>query len=207
MMRKQTIRGLYGIADAGACNGDPVRGAAQLLEGGCRVVQLRCKGWSHDDIVRAGHSIQDLCANYTATFILNDHYQLVPIVGAHGVHIGQRDASPTQVRSHLGSDAIIGWTTNDSKHLAYIPTDIDYLAYGPVWASKRAGAHKSTQGYEAFLHARATVPATLPLVAIGGIRAERIPVVRDAGATAWAVIGAVFDAKDPVAATRALVNA
>ena len=34
MIRKQTIRGLYGIADAGACNGDPVRGAAQLLTEG-----------------------------------------------------------------------------------------------------------------------------------------------------------------------------
>ena len=103
MIRKQTIRGLYGIADAGACNGDPVRGAAQLLDGGCRVVQLRCKGWAHDDIVRAGHAVRDLCATVTATFILNDHYPLVPIVGAHGVHIGQKDASPEEVRAYLGS--------------------------------------------------------------------------------------------------------
>ena len=58
MTDKTTIHGLYGIADAAACNGDPVNGAAQLLTGGCRIVQLRCKGWTLDDIERAGRKLR-----------------------------------------------------------------------------------------------------------------------------------------------------
>jgi len=205
MKRTANIHGLYGIADAAACNGDPVHGASQLLAGGCRIVQLRCKGWSLNDIEQAGRAIRDLCLPHAATFILNDHPHLVESVGAHGVHIGQEDPHPSVVRAQLGPQAIIGWTTNDPQHLHHIPSEIDYLAYGPIWSSKRAGSHKTTQGFEAFLHARKIMPPDLPLVAIGGIRADKIPVVRNAGASAWAVIGAVFDAEDPVEATRTLV--
>ena len=201
------IQGLYGIADAGACQQDPIRGVAQLLEGGCRLIQLRCKSWSISDLEIAGRKAADLCKERNATFILNDHAALVPIVGAHGVHIGQTDMSPQSVRALIGPDALIGWTTNAPEHLDDIPKDIDYMAYGPIWDSRRAGNHKDTQGLQAFHTARQKAPKGIPLVAIGGIRLPQIATVRAAGADAWAVIGAVFDTADPVATTRALVTA
>jgi len=47
--------------------------------------------------------------------------------------------------------------------------------------------------------------APLPLVAIGGVDAERAGELRAAGCAGIAVISAVATAEDPVAATRALV--
>ena len=205
--RVSTIHGLYGIADAGACNDDPVQGVAQFLEGGGRLIQLRCKDWSLTQIEAAGREAARLCAKFSATLILNDHAELVRSVGADGVHIGQTDTPPETVRRIIGPEHLIGWTTNDPKHLQRIPGEVDYLAYGPVWDSKRAGSHKTTQGLEQFVAAKKRVGSHIPLVAVGGINASRIPIVRDQGAAAWAVIGAVFDADNPVEATRLLLGA
>ena len=49
--------------------------------------------------------------------------------------------------------------------------------------------------------------ASLPLVAIGGIKEDNIPRVAQAGADAACVISAVVGAPDPEAATRRLVAA
>ena len=54
---RSRIRGLYGIADAEASGGDPVRLGYDLLAGGCRLLQLRCKGWKPDDTLRAARRL------------------------------------------------------------------------------------------------------------------------------------------------------
>jgi thiamine-phosphate pyrophosphorylase len=207
MSRAQSIRGLYAIADAAACDNDPVRGVAQILAGGCRLVQLRCKHWTMSEIEAAGREAAALCRDVDATFILNDHAVLVAAVGADGVHIGQGDSAPSVVRKIVGPGAIIGWTTDPNGLSEPAPDVVDYLALGPVWDSKRAGSHKSTQGLEALRSAIQRNQSTRPWVAIGGLNADRIAQVRAAGAHSWAVIGAIFDADDPVEATKRLMEA
>jgi thiamine biosynthesis protein ThiS len=46
-----------------------------------------------------------------------------------------------------------------------------------------------------------------PVVAIGGITPERVPAVRQAGASAVAVISAIWDQPDPGLAAKAMVQA
>jgi thiamine-phosphate pyrophosphorylase len=52
-----------------------------------------------------------------------------------------------------------------------------------------------------------TAAAPTPVLAIGGIDAERVPEILATGARGVAVIGAVARAKDPETAVRGLVTA
>ena len=76
----------------------------------------------------------------------------------------------------------------------------DYLAFGAFFPSTtKPGARHADPGL--------LVQAAglgLPLVAIGGITPDNGAIPVAAGADLLAVVGAVFDAPDPVAAARAL---
>jgi thiamine-phosphate diphosphorylase len=200
------IRGLYGIADADASGGDPLGLAADLLAGGCRLVQLRCKGWKPEDVERAARELAVRCHRVGATLIVNDWPEIAVSSGSDGVHVGQLDASVEAVRAVVGEGRIIGRSTNDLDQLREALRGADYVAFGPVWETANAGRPKTVRGIDALRAARAAVPPSVPLVAIGGITRARAAEVRAAGASAWAVIGAIAHADDRIAATKALIE-
>lgn len=201
------ICGLYGIADAGAAGGDPLPLLDALLAGGCRLVQVRCKGWSEEALEEVAREAVVRAHAVGATLIVNDHPQVAARVGADGVHVGQRDAPAAAVRAALGPDRILGRSTHHPELLAQARTEADYVAFGPVFptAPERLSWNKPPQSLATLRQARRAAADT-PLVAIGGIHAGRVEAVRAAGADAWAVIGAIAAAADPVAATRALLR-
>ena len=197
------IRGLYGIADSGF--GDPEAIAADLFEGGCRLVQVRCKGWAVDDVLRVSRAVVRRARPIGAIVIVNDHPEVAVEADAHGVHVGQLDSAVAEVRRIVGN-RIIGRSTNDPEQIRTALEGADYVAFGPVYATANAGRPQTVRGVEGLRAARAIVPARVPLVAIGGITAERMPEIRACGADAWAVIGAICARNDRVAATRALLG-
>lgn len=201
---RRRIRGLYGMADA--VGGDPVGLGGALLEGGARIVQLRCKDWPEDEVLRAARELRDLCNQHGALFIVNDSAEIAVAADADGVHVGQTDGPSGPIRRVLGPNRLLGRSTNGLEQIPLALSEADYLAFGPVWPTTHLSRPKEVQGAERLSAARALVPADLPLVAIGGITPERLPAVRAAGADAWAVIGAIAHAADPVAATRALLG-
>ena len=52
------------------------------LEGGCRWVQLRMKDASSEELKATAVQVQELCRQYGATFIIDDHVELVKQIGA-----------------------------------------------------------------------------------------------------------------------------
>lgn len=200
------IRGLYGIADADATSGDPLRMARALLAGGCRLLQLRCKGWEQAAVEQAATELLELARPHDATVILNDHVRIAARVAAHGVHLGQGDMDPVEARKILGPGPLLGLSTNLPEQLRTAAPHADYLAFGPVYSTRSAGRPKTVRGLPGLAVAR-ELAGELPLVAIGGIDAPRVAEVVAAGADSWAVIGAIAHAADPVQATRELLQA
>lgn len=198
------IRGLYGMADAGTFD-DPVRLGALLLEGGCRLVQLRCKGWALPDIECAAQELAARCRAVGATFLVNDHPEIAAAVDADGVHVGQTDADAPTVRRVLGDARILGRSTNDLAQLEVAMRHADYVAFGPVFATANLSRPKQVRGLAALVRARQIVGQRMPLVAIGGIDPHNLESVREAGPDAWAVISAISGSKDVVASVRALL--
>jgi thiamine-phosphate pyrophosphorylase len=198
------VRGLYAIADADASHGDPEGMAADLFAGGCRLLQVRCKGWPIDDVERVTRAVVARGRRVDALVIVNDHAELVAATGAHGVHVGQQDAAPELARALAGAGALLGVSTNDPTQAAAAAQHADYVAFGPVWPTRSAGRPKRVRDLDTLRAVRAAISAHTPLVAIGGVDVERVPLLRGAGADAWAVIAAIAGAADRVAATRAL---
>jgi thiamine-phosphate diphosphorylase len=196
------VHGLYGIADSAASHDDPVRLAAHLLTAGCSVVQLRCKGWSNAETLRAAVEVRALCVHHHALFIVNDHPQVAVEADAHGVHLGQTDADTEEVRSMVGPNRLIGRSTNALAQISATSARADYLAFGPIFSTPHLSRPKNVVGIAQLRAARHLT--SLPLVAIGGITARNLRQVIEAGADAWAVIGAIALADDPVRAARAL---
>ncbi len=85
-----------------------VAGAQQAIDGGCRWVQLRNKDASPGTLTEEALAIAEICHNAGATFIIDDHVELVNISGADGVHLGKNDMPVDEAREILGPAKIIG---------------------------------------------------------------------------------------------------
>jgi thiamine-phosphate pyrophosphorylase len=193
---------LYPIADADSSR-DVVALAAAILAGGARLLQLRAKRATTRELIALARAVRRLADRAGALLILNDRADVARLVGT-GVHLGQDDLPPAAARAILGPGAVIGFSTHNLAQLdaAVDAGGVDYLAFGPIFATRSKADPDPAQGVAALAAARARCP--LPLVAIGGLTADTIPAIRAAGADAVAVIGAIAGAADPAAATRSL---
>ncbi len=180
------------------------------LEGGCRWVQLRMKDASIQDFLRIGKEVRRLCDSYQATFILDDHVELVREIGADGVHLGKKDMPVAEARKTLGNDCIIGGTANtfDDVKMHY-EASANYIGCGPFRFTTTKQGLAPVLGLEGYRSIRAQMSAEgidLPMVAIGGITAEDIPAIIQTGVSGIALSGAVLRAADPVAEMKRLTE-
>lgn len=180
------------------------------LEGGCRWVQLRMKDASIQDILRIGKEVRRLCDSYQATFILDDHVELVRELGADGVHLGKKDMPVAEARKTLGNDCIIGGTANtfDDVKMHY-EASANYIGCGPFrFTTTKQGLAPvlGLEGYRSIIAQMSAEGIDLPMVAIGGITAEDIPAIMQTGVSGIALSGAVLRAADPVAEMKRLTE-
>lgn len=200
-MEPRLPRGLYAIADAGF--GEPVALGIALVEAGCRVVQLRAKGWSGDAVANAAEALLAVTRPAGALLIVNDHPKVAAEVGADGVHLGQEDPpfDLDALRRSLRPGALIGRSTRTLEQVA-AAQDADYLGFGPVFATDTRPGLPPPRGVD--MLAAAVRASTRPVVAIGGIDLDRLSEVRRAGPWGWAVISALLRAPNLAAAVLAL---
>ena len=202
------VYGLYVIIDPEITGGrDPLEVARGALRGGARMVQLRDKLREKGQTLPLARALKELCAEYDALLILNDHADLAAAVGADGLHIGQGDLPLAEVRRILNPRQIAG----RSNHLLEEALEsqaqgADHVALGSVYptTTKTSIRQRATVGPEAIRRVKAAVD--VPVVAIGGINEENVEPVARAGADAICVTGAVGLAKDPEEASRRLVE-
>ena len=180
------------------------------LDGGCRWVQLRMKDASIHDFLRIGKEVRRLCDSYQATFILDDHVELVRELGADGVHLGKKDMPVAEARKTLGNDCIIGGTANtfDDVKMHY-EASANYIGCGPFrFTTTKQGLAPvlGLEGYRSIIAQMSAEGIDLPMVAIGGITAEDIPALMQTGVSGIALSGAVLRAADPVAEMKRLTE-
>jgi thiamine-phosphate pyrophosphorylase len=198
---------LYPILDtgllAGRSLGTVLRG---LLRGGARVVQLRAKGVPDRRFSELAREACEAVRGVGGLLIINDRPDIARVVGAAGVHLGQDDLDPAQVRSFLGGGAILGLSTHSLEQVERgLRSPVDYLAIGPVFPTRTKKDAEPVVGTDLLQRARRLTER--PLVAIGGIDASNARSAVDAGAHGVAVISAILGAEDAEAATRELVRA
>jgi thiamine-phosphate pyrophosphorylase len=191
---------LYLVCDARPGGRDPEELLRPVLRAGVDVVQLREKSGDEREIVRAGRVFRRLCDAYDALFVVNDRPELALACAADGVHVGQDDARPAEVRRMVGADLLIGLSTHSRAQVDAV-ADVDYFCVGPVYATPTKPDYEPV-GLDLVRYAAAH--ARLPFFAIGGIDPGNVGDVARAGAQRVVVVRAIRDAEDPGAAARAL---
>jgi thiamine-phosphate pyrophosphorylase len=198
---------VYPILDADGLAGRSAGGLARaLVEAGARVLQLRAK--SLDDRARCAVALEVVAAAHAggALVVVNDRPDVARIAGADGVHVGQDDLPAADVRRLMPAPALIGLSAHDVGQIRFAPAGmLDYVAIGPVFATRSKSAPDPVVGLHGVAAARAAT--ALPLVAIGGITRANASEVIAAGADGVAVISAIMTAADPGEAFRALASA
>ena len=185
--------------------------ACIALEGGCRWVQLRMKDASSEELKATAMQVQELCRQYGATFIIDDHVELVKQIGADGVHLGKLDMPIKEARERLGKDFIIGGTANTFEDIRQHAADgADYIGCGPfryTETKKNLSPILGLAGYEEIMKTMRDEAITIPLCAIGGITLADVANIMSVGVDGIAVSGAVLNAADPVEEMKKFIHA
>lgn len=191
--------------------GIPLPAQARLTTaGGCRWVQLRHKGASRSELLRQGGEIAEICRRAGATFIIDDHVELVTELDADGVHLGKNDMPVAEARALLGPDRIIGATANsfDDIEAAWL-AGADYIGLGPfrfTTTKEKLSPTLGLQGYSRIMTQCSERGIDLPVVAIGGITAADIPAVMATGVSGVAISSTILRAADPTLKTNEIIN-
>lgn len=177
--------------------------AEAAIAGGATVIQLRDKTASTRVLVEEGLALRELTRKHGALLIVNDRIDVALAVDADGAHVGQDDMPGALARQMLGPDRILGISAgNIDEAMSAIAAGADYLGVGPIFATQGKADAGSPIGTR--LLSELSSRYATPLVAIGGISSANVRDVITAGAAGIAVITAVVNAEDIVAAARSL---
>ncbi len=190
------------MTDARQRRGDLAEFLEAILAAACDIVQLREKDVEARDLLRWGETFREAASRHGALFVVNDRPDVALALQADGVHLGQNDLPAEVARRILGPDAIIGLSCHTPEQQDAAPAEADYVTAGPVHATPTKPGRPGT-GLGLVRRASATVKR--PWFAIGGINAETLPAVVEAGATRIVVVRAVTDAPDPAAVVKRLL--
>lgn len=178
----------------------------EALEAGVRVFQLRDKQASTRSLIGQAVRLKRLAESYGATLLVNDRADVAVASGAHGVHVGQDDMPLDEARQILGRHAVIGVSVQTpGEARAAEKGGADYLAANLVFETPTKTDLEGSIGLDGVRRLRAA--SGLPLVAIGGIKADNAASVVFAGADGVAVVSAVMAAPDVKRACRELLDA
>ena len=163
---------------------------ARVLPCGVRFVQLRVKGKAPSVVSREVGEGRRLCERHGAILVVNDHWQAAIDEGCDFVHLGQEDLDSADMGAIRRAGIRLGISTHDHAELERaLSHQPQYVALGPIYPTilkkmkwKEQGLGKLTEWKERI--------GTLPLVAIGGMTAER---ASDAFAAGADIVSAVTD--------------
>lgn len=175
-----------------------------LLKAGVTCVQLREKGAEDALILQEARELKALCHRYGVPFLVNDRPDLAQAVGADGVHVGQEDTGLTEARNLLGPNALLGGSAHTVEEaLAAQAAGADYLGCGAVFGSgtKHNVSQMPLETLTAICQA-----VDIPVVAIGGVSLDNLPLLADTGIAGVAVISGLFAAEDKTEAAQAFLK-
>jgi thiamine-phosphate pyrophosphorylase len=209
---------LYLCTDARRERGDLAEFAESALAGGVDIIQLRDKGSEGErrfgplevrDELAALEMLADAARRHRALVAVNDRADIARAAGADVLHLGQRDLPLEIAREIVRPGTVIGRSTHGVDQVAGAvgdgPNFPDYFCVGPCWPTPTKPG-RPAPGLQ-LVRAAAERAGEKPWFAIGGIDAERLPQVLDAGAQRVVVVRAITAADDPEAAARQLSSA
>lgn len=198
---------VYLVSDRTRARGRPLLDVVEAaLQGGVNAVQLREKDLPARELYELACKLRERCREYGARLLINDRIDVALGVRADGVHLPVTSFAPVDARRLLGPEALIGASAHTvAEARAAAAGGADFIVFGPVFDTPSKREFGMPVGLEAL--AAVTRALSIPVLAIGGVTAERVKAVRQHGARGVAVVSAILQAADPRAAAQRLVGA
>jgi len=197
---------LYLVTDRNQTGGrDLLRVLERALDGGVKAIQLREKDLSGRDLFLLAERSHKLCQAYHAALFINDRVDVAMAVDAAGVQLSKSSLPLVTARALLGPQKIIGISTHslqeakEAKH-----NGADFILFGPVYFTASKAAYGEPQGLAALKTIVDNI--SLPVYAIGGIKAENIKSTKNCGVRGVALISAIVSAENPGKATQTILR-
>lgn len=194
---------LYLVTDSSLMSTDTVeQSVEQAIKGGCTLVQLREKEKSSKDFFDTAMSVKAVCGSSGIPLMINDRVDIALAVDADGVHIGQKDLPAKIVRDLIGDDKILGVSASNLVEALQAEKDgADYLGVGAMFAT---GTKTDADTVSMDELSKIRKKTHLPIVVIGGINQNTIPLFSGSGINGIAVVSAIVSERNILAATREL---
>jgi thiamine-phosphate pyrophosphorylase len=170
---------------------DLVATCLDAVAGGVTAVQLRLKHVPDRELLARAEA---LVRALPVPVFVNDRLDLALAAGAAGVHLGPDDLAPALARRIAPAGFWIGASVGSDAEVMR-GAAADYWGIGPLHLTQTkddAGRALGAQGIAAIV-AKA---GARPCVAIGGVRPDDVPAMRDLGCAGVAVVSGILGAGD-----------
>lgn len=177
----------------------------EAILGGAEMIQYRDKEGNAEEVVSIGRKIAALCHQFEVPLILNDYVDLVDLVGADGVHLGQTDLAIAVARMKLGRECLIGATASTPEEAVRAEREgADYIGCGHIYPTSTKIKSTPPIGIDGLRRVVASVE--IPVIAIGGIERSNLSAVLEARPAGVALSSAITAASSPRAECQLLIH-
>ncbi len=178
-----------------------VRAAAIAAAGPAVALHARDRSAGGAPLARVAARLMALARPAEAAVFVSGRPDIAAALGAQGVQLAGDDLAPADARTVLPGGWIGRSVHSEAEAEAAVAEGADFLLVGNVY---HTASHPGRPAVGLGL-IRAAAALGRPVIAIGGIDAERAAAARDAGAWGVAAIAALWHAPDPARAALALL--
>ena len=165
------------------------------------MIQLRDEQLKDRELCSRAKQLTQMCRGRCLT-IINDRPDIAFAAQADGVHVGQDDLLPAVVRGICGPEIIVGVSTHSIEEArAAVLNGATYIGVGPVFLSQTKNFDRA-EGVS--LVAQVADEIDLPAFAIGGITANNIDQITQAGLRRVAMSHFLTHQSDPASAAASV---
>ena len=178
----------------------------ECLAAGLPAVQLREKDLAVRELVALARELRHLTAAAGAWLIVNDRADVALAARADGIQRTHASLSVEDLQVVADKRVRVGASVHSvAEAQAAQEAGAEWIFFGPVYDTPSKRRYGAPQGLASLTGVTRNV--SIPVIAIGGITAERVAEVRHAGAAGVAVISAILACPSPADATRRFLSA
>ena len=172
---------------------------------GCRWVSVREKDLPAEAQGALAKNLLPIARRFNARLTLHGDAELAEMADLDGAHLAA-GGDPARARALLGGGHLVGISIHGADEAAKLdPSLVDYAIAGPAYETESKPGYGPALGPQGIAAIVASAP--VPILAIGGINAEKTPELMRAGAAGIAVMGSVMRSSAPGVEIERLIAA
>jgi thiamine-phosphate pyrophosphorylase len=168
----------------------PLSVLARALSSGIEYIQIREKHLSTRDLAFHVRAVLHLDNPHGTRILVNDRADVALACGAHGVHLRSDSIAPVTLRNIAPPGFLIAVSCHSVQEIE-ASSGADFVVLGPIFETPGKGAPLGLRYLAHAVHS-----TTTPVLALGGVTRERVPVCLRLGAAGVAGIR-LFQSSDP----------